>query len=308
MTIERFPGDFRVGFLSQKMHGVGDASETLLSPKLQLLVLLRGRQKFYLEDECIELVAGDRDDTRPVAFLMRIDRLSRLRFAGSYGDPFRKISVAAPPDWLEQFHRDCGGGTSSACPLAELCRERGACSGDSPILSRRSIGYLHHVTWRPCQDVCRLAAQIISPPPIEDEHQAGLFRMSRGLEILRRAIIDCRNEAARSVSGAQRAIHESLRLHVVANLDGDLSLGHLEQVFGLNRRSIQRAFKREFGMTVREYIRAERLKRANEALQDQGVSIAEAAHIAGYSSPANFATAFRKAYGMPPNWARSRTP
>ncbi|WP_092496768.1 helix-turn-helix domain-containing protein [Faunimonas pinastri] len=40
------------------------------------------------------------------------------------------------------------------------------------------------------------------------------------------------------------------------------------------------------------------------AIERNGVSIAEAAFLAGYSSPANFSTAFRKAFGLSPGASR----
>jgi AraC-like DNA-binding protein len=42
------------------------------------------------------------------------------------------------------------------------------------------------------------------------------------------------------------------------------------------------------------------------ALQTSSINIAQAAYIAGYTSPANFATAFRKMFGITPSQARER--
>jgi AraC-like DNA-binding protein len=53
-------------------------------------------------------------------------------------------------------------------------------------------------------------------------------------------------------------------------------------------------------MTVFDYLRRARLLRARQALEREGRSIIEAAAIAGYTSPANFATAYRRRFGITP--------
>ena len=65
-----------------------------------------------------------------------------------------------------------------------------------------------------------------------------------------------------------------------------------------NCNSLQQQFRAVFGKTVFDYLRASRLRRAAVALQNEGVSVARAAEIAGYSSQANFSTAFRRHFGV----------
>jgi AraC-like DNA-binding protein len=49
-----------------------------------------------------------------------------------------------------------------------------------------------------------------------------------------------------------------------------------------------------------------RLRRAAWALQHGGANVARAAKIAGYASQANFSTAFRRHFGLPPKMYRAR--
>ena len=42
------------------------------------------------------------------------------------------------------------------------------------------------------------------------------------------------------------------------------------------------------------------------ALEQDGLTVGQAALVAGYNSAANFATAYRKRFGMPPKLARAR--
>jgi AraC-like DNA-binding protein len=59
-------------------------------------------------------------------------------------------------------------------------------------------------------------------------------------------------------------------------------------------------------MSIFDYLRESRLKRAALAIEKKGHSIAYAAAIAGYSSAANFSTAFRKYFGISPKALKSR--
>lgn len=73
----------------------------------------------------------------------------------------------------------------------------------------------------------------------------------------------------------------------------------------MSTNTLQRTFHAAYGMTVFDYVRRARLQRARDAIEREGISIAQAAHIAGYTSAANFATAFKRLYGMTPKAFRS---
>lgn len=65
--------------------------------------------------------------------------------------------------------------------------------------------------------------------------------------------------------------------------------------------TLQRRFKASFGMTVNEYIRIRRLERAKSALAIEGLTIGEAAYLAGYNHSSNFIAAFKKQFSMTPS-------
>ena len=44
---------------------------------------------------------------------------------------------------------------------------------------------------------------------------------------------------------------------------------------------------------------------ARDAMERDGISVAEAAYDAGYSSPANFSTAFKRMFGLSPREAKT---
>jgi AraC-like DNA-binding protein len=74
----------------------------------------------------------------------------------------------------------------------------------------------------------------------------------------------------------------------------------------VNANTLQRQFRAVFGTTVFDYLRECRLLRARRALEHGGVTVGQAALAAGYTSAANFATAYRRRFGHVPKLARSR--
>ncbi|WP_425487890.1 helix-turn-helix transcriptional regulator [Microvirga lupini] len=72
----------------------------------------------------------------------------------------------------------------------------------------------------------------------------------------------------------------------------------------MSTSSLQRHFRAAFGMTVFEFIRNEKLNEAWRLLMQEGISVGEAAYRAGYSSAANFTTAFKRRFGVLPKHLR----
>jgi AraC-like DNA-binding protein len=69
---------------------------------------------------------------------------------------------------------------------------------------------------------------------------------------------------------------------------------------------LQRQFRSVYGTTVFEFLRECRLQRARQALERDGITVGQAALLAGYTSAANFATAYRRRFGLAPKLARVR--
>ena len=69
---------------------------------------------------------------------------------------------------------------------------------------------------------------------------------------------------------------------------------------GLSRVHLYRKLKELTNQTARSYIRNIRLAKAAELLTQRKMSIAEVAYEVGFSSPNNFATAFKEMYGLTP--------
>jgi AraC-like DNA-binding protein len=82
------------------------------------------------------------------------------------------------------------------------------------------------------------------------------------------------------------------------------SLAAIAREAGVNINTMQKQFRAFSGHTVFEYLRTRRLVAARRALEQEGVTVAQAAWRAGYNSAANFATAFKREFGITPRQVR----
>ena len=73
----------------------------------------------------------------------------------------------------------------------------------------------------------------------------------------------------------------------------------------LSRAAFARRFVQSVGVTPMEYVTGLRMQQAMSALTERGVSVAEAAEIAGYATEAAFSRAFKRIHGGSPGASRS---
>ncbi len=98
------------------------------------------------------------------------------------------------------------------------------------------------------------------------------------------------------VVSAQRILRESI--------DSPPSLDKLAVRVGSNRRKLGEAFQALCGQAVFAWLREERFRRAYEMLCDTQLPISAISDALGYSTPANFAKAFRERHGLTPTEIR----
>ncbi|RQS81734.1 response regulator transcription factor [Burkholderia seminalis] len=95
--------------------------------------------------------------------------------------------------------------------------------------------------------------------------------------------------------------------HLSRTLNDPPTVEQLARAVGTHEKRLSRAFRDNLGQTVFEYLRHERLRIAQDLLGSTSLSIANIAKEIGFSTPANFATAFRERFGVTPTeWRRQR--
>jgi AraC-like DNA-binding protein len=87
-------------------------------------------------------------------------------------------------------------------------------------------------------------------------------------------------------------------------LSGKVSIDSTARALGSSVRSLQRELNRD-GLEFRDLVNSIRVQRAKELLAGTKASVTEISTELGYSTPANFARAFRNATGLPPKQFRA---
>lgn len=86
--------------------------------------------------------------------------------------------------------------------------------------------------------------------------------------------------------------------------DAEIRIVDLAAQHGLSVRSLSRHFRATFGTSILGYVAERRMEKARVAIMKHGVTIDQAAHIAGFAHSANFSTAFRRRFGYSPSSRR----
>lgn len=271
-----------VGSLEGATSCAGAAAEFDIAPKLIVTVVIEGSQRFSIDGTAFLLDAA----AGPVGLVVNVGRPARLRFLGASERPLSKVQISAPRSWLDWQMR---AGAEESGPLARFV-----------------AAHLASARFTPNARILDLARQLMHPPRALRPEMRQLHRQSRGIDILCAALTMLgaseRGRGRPRLAGERRA--EEVRAHVLAHLDEALTVGEIARHVGASVSSAQRHFKSQYGVTISEFIRARRLERAREALSERGVTVAEAAHIAGYANSAHFSAAFKRGYGVPPSFHR----
>lgn len=85
------------------------------------------------------------------------------------------------------------------------------------------------------------------------------------------------------------------------------TVNELAKNCGLSERYFAKLFRQQTGMTISEHLKAVRIARAKSLLLDTQLPLKEVAYRLGYSSAANFSSAFRAATGTAPGQYRRQS-
>ncbi|MFN7165825.1 MAG: helix-turn-helix domain-containing protein [Pannonibacter sp.] len=163
------------------------------------------------------------------------------------------------------------------------------------------------VTHRLCRAVSvqRLLRQMYDTPI--DGYLARLHLASLGYAVL--AELGGILGASRTCSPAsrrQRDLAMALREYLDRHVTSLPTVPDMAEQFATNESTLRRAFKTTFGVSITVYVRTELLKQAQMQLRDGRQQIAEIAYRCGFSSPANFSSAYRRHFGHPPGTERGK--
>lgn len=250
-------------------------------PGLTATVFLRGRASIRLGGRRHEVGVG-RDAcgrTVPQAVLYSLAEPDVFERNGIRGEHVRKVGLRIPAAWLDE----AGLGGSAGRLVDRLERSHAA------VLT----GSVSH-------ELVRLAGVMLQEAGTELPC-AALMLESRAFELLARVL----EAAADGAPSGLRPDYADARLraareYLAARLGEEMTLAEVARHAGVSVSTLQRMFQERLGMPVWAYLRRLRIEQARGFLERGEGTVTDAALLAGYASPANFATAFKRHYGISP--------
>ncbi|KAA9002574.1 helix-turn-helix transcriptional regulator [Affinibrenneria salicis] len=164
--------------------------------------------------------------------------------------------------------------------------------------------------WTPSRQALGIAWQILNTEACSTPLQR-LYLESQCMMLIIEAFSSLTSQAQQNkeVPGVTLRNHhrvQQVRDMLESGAADQLTIAEIASNVSMSESTLQRHFRQTFNMTVFEYLRNCRLQRAMLAMQKEGIGIAQAASLAGYNSPANFATALRRVYGVTPGQVKDR--
>ncbi|NEV64620.1 response regulator transcription factor [Thiorhodococcus minor] len=142
---------------------------------------------------------------------------------------------------------------------------------------------------------------------LQDRHLFARMAEQVGPPSARRAaLIGCDGTAPKGADQAGlRLLYRAIDL-LLDEMADPPSLTELARRVGTNQARLGREFQTHLGMSTFEYLREQRLVRAQELLDDTDRQIQQIAEAIGFKRAGDFATAFRLRFGMTPREYRRR--
>lgn len=271
-------------------------TSNVLVPSLKLLVLLDGCMQVRYGKQWLLLDASQ----GPRGLLVNLVQQDVFMRQWQAGRPERKLLISCAPPWLAhkglldtvpwlQQHLALSRWQPSrkAIALAEQLHHEAEQHADADALQRLSWQAKAQALLVEALGSVRSGPQ--SGPLCGPQAEAPLAEgVPAGLSVQAyRNLVALREWMASPAS-------DGLDLQAVAQHAG-MSVSYLRRHFG----------EVAHGQSVAQFLRGQRLHRASQALEREGVSVGRAAEIAGYDSVTHFAKAFRAAYGCAPSQWRS---
>jgi len=102
----------------------------------------------------------------------------------------------------------------------------------------------------------------------------------------------------------QKALH-----FIEANIEKNISVSDIAEAVSATTpiRTLQRRFRKAFGVSMIDALLRARVNRAKELLSTSALSIKEIAYVTGFPNPSHFGATFRKLEGITPGQFRKRT-
>lgn len=247
---------------------------------LKVLIKLEGNADVFMDDHALPFAATSTAPVTAQGALVALSGPATFRRYAKTGARQRMVVLTIDPGWLDA----------------------------AQISVQNTLQHLAMQRWTPSPRAIALTEQLLHPSGLDGMLER-LHQECRAVELIAEALghlLLPPDPACAPLTASALARVRRLQQLLDSEESAGMDLQGIAQTIGCNPTTLQQQFRQLHGQTIFDYLRAQRLQRAANALIHRGVSVAEAAEIAGYSSPANFSTAYRKHFGMSPKRTRNR--
>lgn len=261
-------------------NGRGSFSMSKTAPsgggRVILGCMMGGRGSWAMEGAC----AHDWRDGGHAYSLTPVDRA--VSYEVSSDGEWNCVAVRLEEEALDSLGRDCRLPPAAKAALQGRLRDH--------ALSLPITAPLRH-----------LMRELVSPAYAGG--MARLYRQSKAMEFVAHQLdlMARENTARQTPSGRELIRVRRARDRLLDDLRNPPALDELAASVDLTPRRLNAGFRAVFGTTVFDYLRDARMDAARRILDDgQDVPLKQLAWTVGYGQATNFATAFRRRYGVSP--------
>ena len=112
-------------------------------------------------------------------------------------------------------------------------------------------------------------------------------------------------ESNHLLSGDQRSLGQLIKQYVRKNLSNKITLKGMSQNLHCSTVTLTESFRKEYGMTIMQYVLEQRMKMAEQLLLANTVTVTEIAERCGFPDVEYFSKCFKETHGAPPSvWRR----
>lgn len=272
MMTEVLPSGMTFHMVNAKAkQGFGFDAE--FSPNFKIALMFSGDMRFKFGEEKRLM-----EEKRKTAKLMNFNQTELCSLSAKEGEHRSALYLSVEPDWFEK-------------------------NGiESPKVQNTLNNHMMLNDWELPDFLWLQAQQLLTRPD-----QSYINKMSReGFALsLMSTWLDSLDVKESHCADSENKRPESRRVNQFRELlNSDdvltMSLTNISHFLGMSSATLQRYAHEYLGMSLTQYLRKRRLDLANKALHQDGVSIMEAALLAGYNHSSNFTTAFKRQFGVSP--------
>ena len=251
-----------------------------LQPMISINVLLEGQVNFSLNN-CDYVISSEQD---PVIFVNLITQPTLFKRQFSAGNRVKKINISLTRSWL----------------LAH-CRQR----QDQHVINQLFSAPTSCRHWPASSEFQSMAQRLIK---LHEQH--GLLASMEKEQLALQMVILCYQEFLTDQhrygnAGSDVITNNSVAIiryeeQLTKLIHEPLTLEQIASRLGASISTLQRYFKRTHQVTLKNYIRNQKLEHARRLLIFDRKSIGEVAYAIGYNHPSNFIKAFKSYFAITP--------